>query len=127
MHLYNLTLQGVTAINQAVHGCFFRNFQTTGSVCGSWIRCSAIVLGHLCQLSIADNTFMDAEDGDTRRLSLSVDSIGDEQQRNFLMTVPQSTQLEGVPLEAGTFTFRLNVRDRANQIRIFALNFQFDR
>ncbi|KAI1713698.1 dystroglycan (Dystrophin-associated glycoprotein 1) domain-containing protein [Ditylenchus destructor] len=71
--------------------------------------------GLLCQLSIADNTFLDPEDGNTRRLSLSVDSIGDEQQRNFLMAVPQSTQLEGVPLEAGTFTFRLNARDRANQ------------
>ncbi|KAI1713314.1 CBR-DGN-1 protein [Ditylenchus destructor] len=71
--------------------------------------------GLLCQLSIVDNTFLDVEDGDTRRLSLSVNSTGDEQQKTFLLTMPQSTQLEGVPLEAGTFTFRLNDRDCANQ------------
>uniref|UniRef100_A0A915E579 Peptidase S72 domain-containing protein n=1 Tax=Ditylenchus dipsaci TaxID=166011 RepID=A0A915E579_9BILA len=71
--------------------------------------------GILCQLTVSENTFMDAEDGDTKKLHLSVHSISKQDQRNFLLALPFSTQLEGVPMEVGTFDFRLEARDKANQ------------
>lgn len=71
--------------------------------------------GILCRLPIDDNTFMDPEDGQTSRMTLSVHAIGNHS--NFLVVVP-GNQLEGVPVldEGDSFSFRLEARDRKNAV-----------
>uniref|UniRef100_A0A914H6M4 Peptidase S72 domain-containing protein n=1 Tax=Globodera rostochiensis TaxID=31243 RepID=A0A914H6M4_GLORO len=67
----------------------------------------------LCRLSIDDNTFVDPEDGPTSRLAISAHAIGNH--TNFLMPLPGENRLEGVPLESGEYSFRLEARDRMGQ------------
>ncbi|KHN79184.1 Dystroglycan [Toxocara canis] len=70
--------------------------------------------GAICEMAIPEKTFMDAEDGDTRSLTLSVYPI--VATKNWL-TVDRNRQvLRGVPLNQGDFEFRLEARDSANQM-----------
>ncbi|VDM49018.1 unnamed protein product [Toxocara canis] len=70
--------------------------------------------GAICEMAIPEKTFMDAEDGDTRSLTLSVYPI--VATKNWL-TVDRNRQvLRGVPLNQGDFEFRLEARDSANQV-----------
>ncbi|KAL3122799.1 hypothetical protein niasHT_009090 [Heterodera trifolii] len=67
----------------------------------------------LCRLTVDDNTFMDPEDGPTSRLALSAHVIGNHS--NFLVPLQGDNRMEGVPLENGEYSFRLEARDRMGQ------------
>ncbi|VDK23829.1 unnamed protein product [Anisakis simplex] len=67
---------------------------------------------------------MDAEDGDTRSLKLSVYPIVAD--KNWL-TVDRSRQvLRGISLNQGDFEFRLEARDSANQMTSAAFRVSVD-
>uniref|UniRef100_A0A914DJ67 Peptidase S72 domain-containing protein n=1 Tax=Acrobeloides nanus TaxID=290746 RepID=A0A914DJ67_9BILA len=70
--------------------------------------------GMLCKIYIPSNTFADPEDGGTRNLKLSVYPL-DNNSNTFLVANSTSSTLKGVSLETGTFSFRLEARDKANQ------------
>ncbi|CAG9539417.1 unnamed protein product [Cercopithifilaria johnstoni] len=70
--------------------------------------------GMMCEYTIPRETFIDAEDGDTRSLSLSVYPIITED--NWLTLDRKNKQiLHGISLSTGDFEFRLEARDSANQ------------
>lgn len=71
----------------------------------------------MCTLNIPENTFLDAEDGSTSNLRLTVYPI--DEHNNFLIAVPYSAQIEGVGLSIGIFKFRIEARDRKNQVIFF--------
>ena len=75
-----------------------------------------IFSGILCHQWLAYNTFTDAEDGTLNKLRPEVFAVGDHS--NFLAVThaKDTIALEGIGLETGTFTFRLQVRDRSNNV-----------
>ncbi|OZC09090.1 dystroglycan [Onchocerca flexuosa] len=71
--------------------------------------------GMMCEYPIPRKTFIDAEDGDTRSLSLSVCPIVAD--NNWLTLDRKNKQiLHGISLNTGDFEFRLEARDSANQM-----------
>uniref|UniRef100_A0A1I7YHY9 Peptidase S72 domain-containing protein n=1 Tax=Steinernema glaseri TaxID=37863 RepID=A0A1I7YHY9_9BILA len=70
--------------------------------------------GIICVLNIPPKTFLDPEDGDETKLRLSVHATITSQ--NFLSMVEGSPKMQGVPMEKGTFGFRLEARDSSNQV-----------
>uniref|UniRef100_A0A915BI89 Peptidase S72 domain-containing protein n=1 Tax=Parascaris univalens TaxID=6257 RepID=A0A915BI89_PARUN len=70
--------------------------------------------GAVCELIIPTKTFVDAEDGDTNSLTLSVYPIVAE--KNWLVVDRSRQILRGIPLNQGDFEFRLEARDSANQM-----------
>lgn len=73
-----------------------------------------IYRGAVCELIIPQKTFVDAEDGDTKSLTLSVYPIVAE--KNWLIVDRNRQILRGIPLNQGDFEFRLEARDSANQV-----------
>uniref|UniRef100_A0A1I7V9G5 Dystroglycan n=1 Tax=Loa loa TaxID=7209 RepID=A0A1I7V9G5_LOALO len=70
--------------------------------------------GMMCEYTIPRETFIDAEDGDTRTLTLSVYPIVAD--NNWLTLDRKNKQiLHGIALNTGDFEFRLEARDSANQ------------
>lgn len=68
----------------------------------------------MCEYTIPRETFIDAEDGDTRSLTLSVHPI--VAGNNWLTLDKKNKQvLHGISLDIGDFEFRLEARDSANQ------------
>uniref|UniRef100_A0A914W0Z4 Dystroglycan 1 n=1 Tax=Plectus sambesii TaxID=2011161 RepID=A0A914W0Z4_9BILA len=73
--------------------------------------------GVVCRMNIPEATFTDEEDGDTRRLKLSLHPI-DETTTDWLSL--NGTQIMGLSLESGTFNYRLNARDSSDQLASIA-------
>ncbi|KAL3982915.1 Dystroglycan (Dystrophin-associated glycoprotein 1) family protein [Acanthocheilonema viteae] len=71
--------------------------------------------GMMCEYIIPRETFIDAEDGDTRSLALSVYPIVAD---NNWLTLDRKNKLvlHGISLNIGDFEFRLEARDSANQM-----------
>uniref|UniRef100_A0A1I7S2X6 Peptidase S72 domain-containing protein n=1 Tax=Bursaphelenchus xylophilus TaxID=6326 RepID=A0A1I7S2X6_BURXY len=78
--------------------------------------------GKLCQKWLSPNTFIDSEDGYLPNLRSKV--VSDDDSTNFLTVVHDKDRvaLEGVPLSTGIFSFRLEVRDSADQMAAAAFN-----
>lgn len=73
--------------------------------------------GAVCELIIPEKTFVDAEDGDTHSLSLSVFTLGGN--KSWLSIDRNRLMLRGISMNTGDFEFRLEARDSANQVRVF--------
>ncbi|CAD5219120.1 unnamed protein product [Bursaphelenchus okinawaensis] len=78
--------------------------------------------GRLCQKWLPSNTFIDSEDGQLQNLRSKV--FNDDKSINFLTVVHEKEKvaLEGVPLSTGIFSFRLEVRDSADQMAAAAFS-----
>ncbi|VDN04230.1 unnamed protein product [Thelazia callipaeda] len=71
--------------------------------------------GMMCEYIVPVGTFIDAEDGNTRSLSLSVFPIAAD--NNWLTLSKKNKQvLHGISLRTGDYEFRLEARDSANQL-----------
>ncbi|XGW32212.1 hypothetical protein V3C99_010416 [Haemonchus contortus] len=70
------------------------------------------IRGVYCEMTIPESTFKDVEDGDTFKLRLSVQPIGEKDSWMFY----EHKKVKGVPLEEGDFEFRLEARDKAGQM-----------
>lgn len=71
--------------------------------------------GVFCSYKIPENTFFDEEDGDTRRLNLTVHSM-DDSIRQWIYLDDQQHHLIGIGLDVGAFNYRLEARDSVDQM-----------
>jgi neurexin len=71
--------------------------------------------GIFCSCKIPDNTFFDEEDGDTRNLNLTLTTT-DDSTRQWLYLDDDQQHLIGISLKIGSFQYRLDARDSADQM-----------